>query len=66
MKKDPHALDRRVADHEQQRISGLPGFQVLEKQLEVALEKLVDRYSTWKSFGPATGRIARVKSDRVS
>lgn len=65
MEKDPHALERNTADHEEQRISGLPGFQVLEKQLEAALERLVDRYSTWKSLGPAAGRIACPKTDRV-
>ncbi|MDP7268395.1 MAG: hypothetical protein QF408_09500 [Pirellulales bacterium] len=65
MEKDPHVLGHRVANHEQQRISGLPGFQVLEKQLEAALEKIVDRYSTWKSSGPATDRISLVKNDRA-
>ncbi len=65
MEKDPHALGHSVADHEQQRISGLAGFRVLEKQLEADLEKIVDRYSTWKSSGPATGRISLVKNNRA-
>ena len=54
MSKQPTSPSQHIeveADHELQRLRGLPGFQAFEQQLEIGLEKLTQRWSAWQVRG---------------
>ena len=62
MSKQPTSPSQHIeveADHELQRLRGLPGFQAFEQQLEIGLEKLTQRWSAWRVNGDSASNINR-------
>jgi hypothetical protein len=65
VKKNLRAIDHTVADNERLRLGSLPGFRILERQLEADLGRLVDQYAAWRVSGPVSCRISAA-SDKFS
>lgn len=62
MSKQPISPSQHIeADHELQRLRGLAGFQAFEQQLETSLERLTQRWSSWRvnGYGPSASNINR-------
>ena len=57
MKKDTESLHQLAgSDNERQRLQSLPGFPLLESQLDADLERLVERWSAWRVYVSAADR----------
>ena len=62
MSKQPISQSQHIeTDHELQRLRGLAGFQAFEQQLETSLERLTQRWSSWRvnGYGPSAVNINR-------
>ena len=58
MSKQPISPSQHIeTDHELQRLRGLAGFQAFEQQLETSLERLTQRWSSWRVNGYGSSAV---------
>ena len=60
MSKQPISPSQNIeADHELQRLRGLAGFHAFERQVEISLEQLTQRWADWGVRGCSDQTINR-------